>query len=436
MQRVGKWITILAIVLVAAPNLLKAQSIARVKMYLTESNDQAALNMLDKLETSSSPSCESFYLRGIAQLNLYRPMDAIESFKKAVDMDSSRVDCLEKLAECYRMTGDETKASAFYKKALAKDTDDISLQMKAANYFLTTDEISLAKALYEKMYRADSTNMLINRSLAQCYDHQKMEAKAILFYRKTIVTNPHDLPSVNRLCNILIGQKRYDEALVVTKQFRKEDTTNQRINSTNAYIYYLQNKDSAAVNHFADCYTSGDSTLFTLKYYGISCFKNKMYDKAVHLLEKAYKQDTTDAMITNYLGLSCYLSFYKAKGILYLQKTIDLATPDSVYLSSLYFNLGQAYDAYDKSVCSDSYKAYRQAFQLNPEDGNALLLLAVRADNCMNDKQEALYYYKMILKMGSAGKNNNQEANTLVAGIITSIKKRVKELEAYTHAKN
>jgi tetratricopeptide (TPR) repeat protein len=430
MQRIEKWITILVIVFVTIPNLSKAQSIAQVRMYLAKSNNQAALNMLDKLEAHPPLSSDLFFLKGIAQLNLYRPMDAIESFSKAVTMDSSRVDCLEKLAECYSMTGDEIKASVFYKKALAKDTDNTPLQMKAANYFLTTDEIPVAKELYEKIYRSDSTNIIVNRSLATCYDHLKMETKAILFYRKTIIDNPHDFPSVNRLCNLLIGQKRYNEALAITENFRKNDTTNQRINSTNAYIYYLQNKDSAAVNRFADYYTSGDSSLFTLKYYGISCFKNKQYDKTVQILEKAYRQDTTDALITNYLGLSCYLSFYKAKGILYLQKTIDLATPDSVYLSSLYFNLGQAYDAYDKSKCSDAYKAYRQAFQLNSKDGNILLLLAVRADNCMNDKQEALRYYKMILNMWGTEKNDKQTGNDVAAAIIVSIRKRVKELEA------
>jgi tetratricopeptide (TPR) repeat protein len=425
-----------AMMFVAIPGLLTAQSIAQVKMNLTESHYQAALDMLDKMEAHPPLSSDYFFLKGIAQLNLYKPTEAIESFRKAADMDSSRIDYLAKLAECYDMTGDETNASSLYKKVIAKDMDDTPLQMKAANYFLMTNDIPLAKELYEKMYRSDSTNILVNRSLAICYDQLKMETKAILFYWKTIIANPHDLPSVNRLCNLLIGQKRYDEALAITEKFRKDDATNQRINSTNAYIYYLQNKDSAAVNHFADCYTSGDSSLFTLKYYGISCFRNKQYDKTAQILEKAYRQDTTDAMITNYLGLSCYLSFYKAKGIFYLHKTIDLATPDSVYLSSLYFNLGKACDAYDKSECYDAYKAYRQAFQLNSKDGNILLLLAVKADNCLNDKQEALRYYKMILNMWGTGKNDKQTGNDVATAIITSIRKRVKELEAYTHSKN
>ncbi|MBB3188358.1 tetratricopeptide repeat protein [Microbacter margulisiae] len=431
------WILVSVIAFIALPRLAKSQSIDEVKSYIAASNYQAALSVLDACgKQPISRSSEYFFLRGITQLNLYRPMDAVASLKKSVAMDSLRVDALAKIAECYRMTGDETKASQFYLKAIAKDSGNIALHMEAANYFLTTNNIPLAKMLYEKMYQADSTNILINRSLAICYDDLEIIPKAIWFYHKTISANPGDVVSTNALCNILIKQKKYDEALAVTRQYRKNDSTNQRINSTNAYIYYLQNKDSVAVSHFAKCYASEDSSLFVLKYYGISCFKNKMYDKAVQLLEKAYHQDTSDDMIANYLGVSCYLSFYKAQGIYYLQKAIDLATPDSVYLSSLYFNLGKAFDAYDKSNCTDAYKAYKQAYQFNPQDGNTLLMLAIRADNCMNDKQEALRYYKIIVNMWDNKHTTNKEAeNSVIAGIINSIRERIQELEKFTHTK-
>jgi hypothetical protein len=42
----------------------------------------------------------------------------------------------------------------------------------------------------------------------------------------------------------------------------------------------------------------------------------------------------------------------------------------------------------------------------------------------------------MILNMWGTGKNDKQTGNDVATAIITSIRKRVKELEAYTHSKN
>ena len=408
-------LTLLICLLFASPNLTHAiEPLTQAKLFLSEANYTEALHLLNTINSTTENVSQIYYLKGKAENGLYKTLKAISSFQKSYELDSSKIENLSEIAECYRLIGNYQKASDLYKLRLMKNNNDIQLQLDAASLFLSTEEYSTAKTIYEKLYKEDSSNVYVIRCLAKCYDNLNNIDKASEFFRKTIRMNSSDMQSANRLCNIYIGQRKYEEALIVSENYKINNAKNQRISSTNAYIYYLKKNYPEAINRFEKWYKNNDSTLFTLKYLGISCYSNKAYEKAKNYLEKAFQLDSTDVQTCNYLGLACYYSFYKKQAISYMKKAVSIVSPDSSYLSSFYFNLGQAYDAYDKSDCKDAYVAYQKAYQLNPKDGNTLLFLAIRCDRCMNDRQAALEYYKEFLK-SARNQKRKPEKKTLLS---------------------
>lgn len=404
-----------------------------VKKNLSDANYEEALQSLNKINPEADNIAEYYFLKGKAEKGVYKTMEAILSFQKSFDNDSTKWESLNEMAECYQLIGNYKKATNLYASLLLKTKNNIQLQLNAANFFNAIENYKTSIDIYKKLYRIDSTNIYIIRCMSKCYDNLKENEKAIGFYQKAIALNPYDAQSTNRLCNMYIALRKYDEAIKITEIYQRKDSSNQRINSTNAFIYYLKKNYTEASIRFGNCCKNKDSTFFTLKYLGISCYNNKQFEEAKNYLEKAFRIDSSDTQTCNYLGLSCYYSFYKLQAINYMKKSVELASPDSSYLASLYFNLGQAYDGYDKSDCIDAYKAYERAYYLNPKDGKDLLYLAISCDRCAKDRENAIKYYKKFMSEYPKSQNKrDKDSATLYDNLYLSIEKRTKELEKQT----
>jgi tetratricopeptide (TPR) repeat protein len=404
-----------------------AQNIDVIKKLIFEGKNKQASELIIQTDSLNCNNSEFNFWAGIVFKNLYQPNKALPYFKKSYTIDSTKIESLKEMAECCKMTGQLAIATSYYKTAIASTYKNNDIIINAANFFYTNEDWKMAAGLFEELLSGDSSNVFFSRSLARCYENLKQTDKAISMYNKTIGFCSSDLVSVNRLCNLLISKEQYDKALDVSEKYRKSDSLNQRINSTNAYCYYLMKNNGEASERFKKCYVLGDSTVFSMKYWGICQYNIKHFDAAKKILEIAYKQDTTDAQITNYLGLACYYSYYKADAIKYMQRTINLALPDSAYISSIFYNLGQGYDAYDKSKCEDAAKAYRHSFEFNPKDANALLILALRTDQCPQTHDSAIIYYKQIYNYLST--EYGREANPVKDKLRQSVQKRISELE-------
>ena len=227
---------------------------------------------------------------------------------------------------------------------------------------------------------------------------------------------------------LYIKKKKYDDAIIITEKYLQVDSLNQKINSINAYLYVLKKDYVNSYYKFLKCYLNNDTSKFVLKYLGITCFKLDSFEATKFYLEKAYKLDSADYQVSNFLGIACATYVYKQLGIYYLNKTAKLMTPDSVYLSSVYFNLGKAYDSYSNSPCKSGYDAFVRANELNPKDTLSMLFLAFKFDNCIHDKESAIKYYKKFIATRPPKKNDNKNSKFVFSYYDTAIK-RLEELE-------
>lgn len=298
---------------------------------------------------------------------------------------------------------------------------------EAANAYMMSEKYERALILYQDLYKKEPLNVYFLRNIARCYDYMGAEDSAMVCYYKCLQPINGDYQTVYRLCAIWLKYKMYDSALTLTNEYQRQDSTNMRINSLNAYLYMMKHEYAESNRLFLKCYRNHDESKFTLKYLGITAFKLNDMEGAKTYLEKAYHVDSTDYEITNFLGIACATSAYKRLGIYYLNKTLQLITPDSVYLGNIYGNLGKAYDAYSNAPCEQALEAYIQARNFNPSDSLMLYHIASKYDFCLKNKEQAMKYYRQFLSLFPSEKKD-KEFDANVVSYYNVAHRRLKEL--------
>jgi tetratricopeptide (TPR) repeat protein len=396
---------------------------------IQQSRFEEATVVSKRLQQSHRANAQTYYWEGIAMKNLCRFSRAIQSFSQSYRMDSLCVDNLSELGACYKAMNDYGNALFFYEQAYRKNATSNALAIELATVNMAAEKYDRALILFRRLYDADSDNVYFLRNMAKCYDCMGQEDSAMILYRKSLQPINGDFQTVYRLCCLWIKHKAYDKALAMTTEFRCTDSTNARINSLHAYLFLLKRDYSSANRLFEHCYKHHDETKFTLKYLGISAFKINDMESAKTYLEKAYQQDSTDYEISNYLGVACSSSFYKRLGVYYLEKALQLTTPDSVYLGTIYGNLGRAYETYSNAPREKALKAYLKAYSLNPQDTVMLYLIACQYDHGLHDTDKAINYYRQFLSVFPPERKNKKEE----VNVITYYNLATRRLKELTH---
>jgi tetratricopeptide (TPR) repeat protein len=411
-----------------ATTIRAGQSLDSIKLFIQEAKFEKVIEIANRLINSKKENSEIYYFDGISKKNLYKFKSAIESFQKSFQLDTSNWQNIVEIANCYKLIDESSKALVYYEKASAKYPENWTILTEVGNMNFALENYIEANNIFKKLYASDTANMYFVKKIAKSFDDLEQVDSAIYYYKKSIQLGTMDYATVLRLCNIYIKKKNYDEGLSLTRKFMQTDSLNPRINSINAYLLLLKKDYLNAYDKFLKCYRNNDSSLFVLKYLGISSFKIDSLEDAKIYLEKAYYLDTTDAQVTNFLGVACATYAYKLLGIYYLNKTIKLLTPDSVSLASVYFNLGKAYDSYSNSPCKNGYDAYLRASTLNPKDTLITYFLAYKYDGCLHDKSMAIKCYKQFISTRPARNKDGKNSPYRISYYDSAIR-RLEELE-------
>ncbi len=391
---------------------------------------EEVIKLAQQLEKNKVFSPDIYYCEGISYRNLYKIPLAILSFENAYKLDTSNISILNELANCYKICGDYKNEIKYYKKLLDRNPNQINAKYEIASIYFANENYNNAISIYLSLYFKDSSNIYLIKSIAKCYENNNKEDSALYFFNKTIQLDSMDNQAIINLSNYYIKKKKFELALYLTEKYLHSDSTNTKINSINAYLYTLIKDYKSSYIKFLNCFNNKDSSRFILKYLGINAFKIDSFEASKFYLEKAYNIDSSDYQVTYFLGLACSSYIYKQLGIYYLNKTTKLLMPDSVYLASVYFNLGKAYDSYDKSPCENGYNAFIRAHELNPKDTLTLLFIAFKYDNCIriHDKEMAIKFFKQFIATRPKQKSSDKK-NPFVFSYYDSALKRLAELE-------
>src|SRR5699024_7924193 len=152
---------------------------------------------------------------------LFRSENAIEAFKKAVDLwtynsakaKTTTADLYYKIGLCYEKLNDNIKSEDYYNLAIQKDEKHSSDLFGIGIFHDKNKEYDLAIQAYENHNTADSLF-----KLAMLYEKFEDIDKAEKYYKKTLDLNNVHAEYHFRLANLFEGKENYEEAAFYYEQ--------------------------------------------------------------------------------------------------------------------------------------------------------------------------------------------------------------------------
>ncbi len=355
-----------------------------------------AIRLAERFLAADSLNTELLLLKGKACAAVSQYKEAIWTLEKASANDSTRLSLLTELMQVYRQSGNTGGAIRTIRRASALYPDLWWLKLQLANLLVIDGQYRQAIPVLHELHREDSASFHTARQLGTCYHELKEADSAIRFYRRALRLSPFDEHVTGKLVNLFIRTDQVPIAYYYTQKYLEQDSTSIPILRQNGYCLYLMIDFAGAARQLAKCLASGDSSKFTLKYLGLSCYKRERYDSAAPFFRAAFRNDTTDSELCFYYGVSAFRSGESDTGRVYLERTLRLLMPSASFLSSLYSELADA-----GTACGNADTAVvllKKALEADPGNNTLRFKLAYQYDYHLRKPFDALPWYREFLE--------------------------------------
>jgi tetratricopeptide (TPR) repeat protein len=389
----------LLLIFLLLPGISVAQereSAGQVKSLMESCQFSQAVNLAELLLSKDSTRTDLLLLMGRALAAGFQYREAVVALRKALRTDSTNIKVLNELVDVYRQSGDPAKAIATSRKISGLVPDNRYFSLQLANLYYSEEDYRQATTVLLPLYMADSSSFFVAKQLGNCYNELKQSDSAIYFYRRALRIAPYDPFVTGKLVNIFIREDEVAMALYWTQMFLAQDSVNIPILKQSGYCYYLLIDFKSSAKQLLECTRLGDSSKFTMKYLGLSYYKQEKYDTAAPCFRKAFKADTTDAEVCFYYGVSAYRSLAVDTGLAYLNRTLRLLMPPDHFLSTLYIELAGAYT--DSGQSDTAIVLLQKALEVNPGNNTLRFKIAYQYDFYLRKPYEGLPYYREFLK--------------------------------------
>ena len=136
-----------------------------------------ALELINRQLVLYPQSSLLYYFQGEALKGEAKHLEAIISFKRALNAESNNLQTLIELANCYKMTGNINKALLYLLKA-DSITPNIAVKIELANLLYNSDRYFDALSLYRELLKSDTSNIFLLRSVGHCYSNLDLKDSA------------------------------------------------------------------------------------------------------------------------------------------------------------------------------------------------------------------------------------------------------------------
>ena len=182
---------------------------------------------------------------GILLLN-QDPAAAAASLQKAVDMLPTQSRPRTLLGLAYEKSGDLKNATAAYEGALALDPKDTETSLHLGQLLIRQNRAAEAEARFRLVLESDPASPSALSGLAQTLEAEK-KPEAAAAYRDYLKTQPDDKAARQRLVHLLIASQEFDEALAEMEKAQKGGTPSLESLKLRADILIGQKKWDQAV---------------------------------------------------------------------------------------------------------------------------------------------------------------------------------------------
>ncbi len=299
-----------------------------------------------------------YYNMGNAQYCLSLYEQAVESYRKALDLNPGLEEANENIANALMAVGKTAEAMEFYKKVVENDKN----------------------------------NYRVHFALGRLYAASNKMDEAVSAFRESIRLNPGFAPAYDELGNLLMKNGQYEEAAEVYKRYTFLSPTDYRgfYNLGNALYNNGSRKESVVCFRKAVKINPEDYR----SYYNLAIALDDLgeYEEAIDCLKKAIeiKDDFVDAY--NNLGITLSTLGRHLEAL----ETYTRGLKKNPEAHSLYYNMGITLS--EMGRYEDAADAFKTALEIKPDELEIFYHLGGALVN-LRRYDEAVETYKKALKI-------------------------------------
>ncbi|MDR3627805.1 MAG: tetratricopeptide repeat protein [Ignavibacteriaceae bacterium] len=380
---------------------------------------------LQALKLDSKPGI--YYALAKDYLNLNKLPQALEYSKKAVALDSTKIDYFELLSDIYTNARQNDSAAVVLSKIISMDSSNVEAYYKLARIYETNrpakaisiyqtitniigpdwnvlmhvselqagqENFKDAAASVKQILTLDPGNAALKKLLAEYYQRAKMYDEAVKVIDDVLVSNPDDLDAHDRKAQIYLSENKWDTASEEYSYILKQHNVPLDLKIRIGATYFERSlKDSSLLPVTKDFFKTIDKDTAN--------WQVKMYLGAIALNEKNDPDAIENFKAATQLASWNVEAWVRLGGLYFDNKKYDEAEK-VLHEAVIYFPedfrvnliLGLSFAQLNKNA--EAKVNLKKAVELNPKDVTAISAYGYTLSQ-LKENDEAVVYIKRAL---------------------------------------
>jgi tetratricopeptide (TPR) repeat protein len=322
------------------------------QIYLQNGDPKGALAVLD--EAAKQQGSDARFLITLAELyagyGQLRKTDpeglkqrVIETLNRAAKLELDDPSLLEKLADGYKLMGENQKALEMYTRLLEEEPDLPNLRVKLFEAYLTADDKKRAAEQLEAIIRDTPTNSRAYYFLGVLAQEEDNYAKAEDFLKKAVLLSPENEQFHYELARLQINMRKPKEALETLEKVRTRFKQNFVHEFYSGLAFSVLKRYGEAINHYTAAEVIVEATdpkpsnLHVFYYQlGAAYERKRDYAQAEKYFERCLELSPKFDEALNYYGyMSAERGVNLEKARKMIEQAVEAEPKNAAYLDSL-----------------------------------------------------------------------------------------------------
>lgn len=318
-------------------------------------------------------------------------------FKKALTLmdgmdDSASVDLFQRRGTCYHQLGNYDDAIESYEKVADLDSTNRRALLALGQLYARKEQYGGSFMCYTRLIAMDSLNSYYYKQFGMVGLQARVAGVAFANLMKAIELNPTDIESNALVADMLIRGKQSQMAEEILTRALKV-TTSTQLTFLLAKAQMGSEKYVEAIRTANQVIAKRDTLSDHARVLGICNFRLNNYDKTIYWMNHLLHDGLKAEWIYYYLGVSFQNLNKLDSAVLYLNKAIEEGISDEIDV--YYSELAASYEAAKNFKMAIKY--YKIAYE-ESKKGILLYHIARNYDIYHKDKTLAIEYFNRYLK--------------------------------------
>ncbi|MBI3270991.1 MAG: tetratricopeptide repeat protein [Planctomycetes bacterium] len=306
--------------------------------------------------------------KGISNVERQINLDEqIACFKMAVQKKPGFIEAWFELGRAYLESDKNKESFEALQKVLELQPTNVEAMLTIGVSAERLEDLEGAEKYYKRALETRPDLEDANRKLADLYDLKcpDRQEDAAAQFRIILAKKPEDAEIAGRLARILIGQKKYDEAMLVLEKAEKLAPDSPQLKQKRAQIYFARGEWDKALGYAEQVFAADPAAWDALKIKATCLFKLNRLEEALHDAKEVVggRPDVEIYSLAGYLSL---LRGDPTTGVSYLQQAFALGRQQSLDTGKLSALLNDVGDALFKLGRAEEAKtAFEQLRSMN-----------------------------------------------------------------------